>query len=51
MTDVMKTEKDGKHPASHYPVVGDPAQVSTSHLRVKGADGEPDHTLMGAALQ
>jgi len=49
MTDVMKTEKDGKHPASHYPVVGDPAQVSTSHLRVKGADGEPDHTLMGAA--
>ena len=45
----MKTESDGQHPASHYLVVEDPDKVSTWHLRVRNAEGEPDHRLMGAA--
>jgi len=46
---VMKTETDGKHPASHYLVVEDAEAVTTWHLRVRGADGDLDHGLMGAA--
>lgn len=46
---VMKKEEDGEHPASHYLAVEDPKEPSTWHLRVKGVDGKPDHTLMGAA--
>ncbi len=46
---ITKTESDGQHPASHYLVVGDPEKVTTWHLRVKGADGKPNHGLMGAA--
>jgi len=45
----MKTEADGKHPASHYLVVEDPKEVSTWHLRVRDVGGKPDHRLMGAA--
>jgi hypothetical protein len=45
----MKSEADGKHPAGHYLVVEDAEQPSTWHLRVRGTDGKPDHTLMGAA--
>ena len=45
----MKTESDGKHPASHYLVVEDPEQVSTWHLRVRDVNGDVDHNLMGAA--
>lgn len=44
-----KTEDDGEHAADHYLVVEKPEVVSTWHLRVKGTDGQPDHTLMGAA--
>lgn len=44
-----KKESDGEHPASHYLVVEDPESPSTWHLRVKDADGQPDHGLMGAA--
>lgn len=46
---VTKTESDGQHAAAHYLVVEDAAQSSTWHLRVRGLDGQPDHTLMGAA--
>lgn len=46
---VMKTEEDGKHPASHYLVVEDPNLPSTWHLRVKDTNGKLDHRLMGAA--
>lgn len=45
----MKSEGDGAHPSSHYLVVEDPNKSSTWHLRVRGMDGKPDHTLMGAA--
>jgi len=45
----MKSEADGKHPASHYLVVQDAAESSSWHLRVRGKDGKPDHRLMGAA--
>ena len=44
-----KTEEDGKHPVGHYLVVEDPEKPSTWHLRVKNADGDLDHRLMGAA--
>ena len=44
-----KTEADGEHPAGHYLVIEDPAQVSTWHLRVRNVAGELDHRLMGAA--
>lgn len=46
---VMKSEGDGQHPSSHYLVVEDPQKPSTWHLRVRGMDGKPDHTLMGGA--
>lgn len=46
---VTKTEGDGAHPAAHYLVVENPEQATTWHLRVRGLDGQPDHTLMGAA--
>jgi hypothetical protein len=46
---LTKKEIDGEHPSSHYLVVEDSESPSTWHLRVKGADGEPDHRLMGAA--
>lgn len=46
---VMKKEKDGNHPSSHYLVVEDAKMPSTWHLRIKGPDGQPDHRLMGAA--
>lgn len=46
---VMKTEGGEKHPSSHYLVVEDAQKPSTWHLRVYGADGKPDHTLMGNA--
>lgn len=46
---VMKSEKDGKHPASHYLVVEDPEKPTTWHLRVKDMDGDLDAGLMGAA--
>lgn len=45
----MKTEGGEQHPANHYLVVEDSASPSTWHLRVLGADGKPDHRLMGAA--
>lgn len=45
----MKTEGDGQHPASHYLVVEDAEKPSTWHLRVRNADGDVDHRLMGAA--
>ncbi len=47
--DVRKKEVDGEHPASHYLVVGDPKRPSTWHLRVRDANGQLDHRLMGAA--
>lgn len=46
---VMKSESDGKHPASHYLVVEDANAPSTWHLRVRDVDGKVDHRLMGAA--
>ena len=46
---VLKKEKDGEHPASHYLVVEDAEKPSTWHLRVRDADGNLDHRLMGAA--
>lgn len=46
---VTKSEQDGKHPSSHYLVVGNPEQVTTWHLRVRDAQGNVDHRLMGAA--
>lgn len=45
----VKKEADGEHPCSHYLVAENPDEPSTWHLRVKGSDGKPDHTLMGAA--
>lgn len=45
----MKAEGDGMHPASHYLVVENAFKPTTWHLRVRGKDGKPDHTLMGAA--
>ena len=36
-------------PASSFLVVEDPDMPSTFHLQVRGADGKPDHRLMGAA--
>ena len=44
-----KSEEDGKHPAGHYLVVEDPEKPSTWHLRVRNADGDLDHRLMGGA--
>jgi phage head maturation protease len=46
---VTRSEGDGAHPASHYLIVEDPEKTTTWHLRVRGMDGKPDHTLMGAA--
>jgi len=46
---VLKKEKDGQHPASHYLVVEDAKKPSTWHLRVRDAEGNLDHRLMGAA--
>lgn len=46
---VTKTESDGQHPGSHYLVVEDATKPSTWHLRVRDANGKPDHRLMGAA--
>ncbi len=46
---VMKKEKDGLHPASHYLVVEDPQHPTTWHLRVRDVDGKLNHHLMGAA--
>ena len=46
---VMKKERDGVHPASHYLVVEDPEKPSTWHLRVRDVDGSLNHRLMGAA--
>lgn len=48
MAETLKTENDGKHPKSHY-LVSSGENVSDWHLRVRGMDGKPDHTLMGAA--
>jgi phage head maturation protease len=45
----MRSEQDGKHPASHYLVVEDPQKPSTWHLRVRDANGSVSHRLMGAA--
>ena len=45
---VMKKEGDGEHPKSHY-LVATSDNVTDWHLRVRGMDGKPDHTLMGAA--
>lgn len=46
---VTRSEADGQHPASHYLVVEDPEKPSTWHLRVRDAQGNLDHRLMGAA--
>ena len=46
---VMKSEGDGKHPASHYLVVEDTEHPAGWHLRVKDEAGKNDHGLMGAA--
>jgi hypothetical protein len=46
---VTKSEQDGNHPVSHYLVVEDPEHPSTWHLRVRDANGNLNHTLMGAA--
>lgn len=46
---MTKAEDDGNHGSSHYLVVEDPQHPSGWHLRVRGTDGKPDHTLMGAA--
>jgi len=46
---VTKKEGDGEHPAAHYLVVEKPENPSTWHLRVRNAQGDLDHTLMGAA--
>lgn len=46
---VTRSEADGDHPASHYLVVEDPQKPSTWHLRVRDANGDLDHRLMGAA--
>lgn len=46
---VMKSEGDGKHPASHYLVVEDPQSPSTWHLRVRDTSGKVDRRLLGAA--
>jgi len=46
---MTKKEADGEHPSSHYLVVEDAEKPTTWHLRVRGADGKPDHRLMGAA--
>lgn len=45
----MKSEGDGRHPASHYLVVEDPERPTTWHLRVRDMQGDPDPRLMGAA--
>ncbi|MGH9351865.1 MAG: phage protease [Terriglobia bacterium] len=44
-----KKEADGEHPRSHCLVVEDRSEPSMWRLRVKNADGKPDHRLMGAA--
>lgn len=46
--EIMKSEGDGKHPRSHY-LVTTSDNVTDWHLRVRGMDGKPNHTLMGAA--
>lgn len=46
---VMKTVNGEQLPASAFLVVDDPESPSTWHLQVRGADGKPDHRLMGAA--
>lgn len=44
-----KTEGGESYSASAYLVAEDPESPSTWHLRVRDADGKPNHTLMGAA--
>jgi len=46
---VRKKEGDETFPASAYLVVEDPEKVTTWHLRVRDAAGNPDHRHMGAA--
>ncbi len=46
---VTKSEGDGNHPASHYLIVEDPEHPSGWHLRVRDANGNVDHGLLGAA--
>lgn len=49
MKAITKRRGNELHPASHYLVVGDPLHPSTWHLRVYNAEGNLDHSLMGAA--
>lgn len=44
-----KTVNGIELPRSAFLVADDPNEVGTWHLPVKGADGKPDHRLMGAA--
>jgi len=46
---VMKKERDGEHPSSHYLVVEDSEKTTTWHLRVKDKNGKIDTRLLGAA--
>lgn len=48
-TKPMKSEVDGKHPASHYLVVEDPESPTTWHLRYRNKAGEIDPGLVGGA--
>lgn len=45
----MRSEADGKHPASHYLVVEDSDKVTSWRLRVYNPDGTLNHRLMGGA--
>jgi hypothetical protein len=44
----LKSEPDGKHPASHYLYVGDATQPTTWKLRYKDASGKVSPRLLGA---